>query len=157
MGVSKNRDNPKWMVYNGNPYQKKMIWGVPLFSETPICNLLMSFCAWCYWWKKTPPIEMDNATVLIYIPQYEYIFVSSYWPKLRMNQQLGVCGWYDCKLSQFRGVFAKALLPDVPELCTTAGHVMSWRNLSMAVCRTPAWPSFSKSRVTSMWNRPATK
>lgn len=41
--------------------------------------------------KKLHQLEMDNVTVLLYIPQYEYSFVSSYWPKLRMNQQLGVC------------------------------------------------------------------
>ena len=27
MGVSKNRGIPKWMVYNGKPYKKWMIWG----------------------------------------------------------------------------------------------------------------------------------
>ena len=27
MGVSKNRGTPKWMVYNGKPYEKWMIWG----------------------------------------------------------------------------------------------------------------------------------
>ena len=36
MGVSKTRDTPKWMVYDGNPLLKWMILGVPLFSETPI-------------------------------------------------------------------------------------------------------------------------
>ena len=37
MDVSKNRGTPKWMVYNGKPYQIKMDdLGVPLFSETPI-------------------------------------------------------------------------------------------------------------------------
>ena len=34
MGVSKNRGTPKWMVYNGKPYLKWMIWGYPYFSET---------------------------------------------------------------------------------------------------------------------------
>jgi len=27
MGVSKNRGTPKWMVYNGKPNKKWMIWG----------------------------------------------------------------------------------------------------------------------------------
>ena len=31
MGVSKNRGTPKWMVYNGKPYIKIDILGVPLF------------------------------------------------------------------------------------------------------------------------------
>ena len=38
MGVSKNRDTPKWMVYNGNPIKMDDL-GVPLFSETPIYHL----------------------------------------------------------------------------------------------------------------------
>jgi len=37
MGVSKNRGTPKWMVYNGKPLLKWMIWGEnPLFTETSI-------------------------------------------------------------------------------------------------------------------------
>ena len=37
MGVSKNRGTPKWMVdFMENPMNKRMIWGVPLFLETPI-------------------------------------------------------------------------------------------------------------------------
>ena len=37
MGVSKNRGTPKWMVYNGKPLLKCMIWGYHFFGETPIC------------------------------------------------------------------------------------------------------------------------
>ena len=37
MDVSKNRGTPKWMVKKmENPMNKWMIWGVPLFLETPI-------------------------------------------------------------------------------------------------------------------------
>ena len=36
MGVSKNRGTPKWMVYNGKPYEQMDDLGVPLFLETPI-------------------------------------------------------------------------------------------------------------------------
>jgi len=37
MDVSENRGTPKWMVYNGKPYENGMIWGEnPPFSETPI-------------------------------------------------------------------------------------------------------------------------
>ena len=35
MGVSKNRDTPKWMVYNGH-FIKMDDLGVPLFLETSI-------------------------------------------------------------------------------------------------------------------------
>ena len=34
LGVSKNRGTPKWMIYNGKPYQIDDL-GIPLFSETP--------------------------------------------------------------------------------------------------------------------------
>ena len=36
MGVSKNRGTPKWMVYNGKPLLKWMIWGYHYFLQTPI-------------------------------------------------------------------------------------------------------------------------
>ena len=36
MGVSKNRGTPKWMVYNGKPYEQMDDLGVSLFLETPI-------------------------------------------------------------------------------------------------------------------------
>ena len=36
MGVSLNGGTPKWMVYNGKPYDQMDDLGVPLFSETSI-------------------------------------------------------------------------------------------------------------------------
>ena len=35
MGVSKNRDTPKWMVYNEKPYWNWMIWGYHYFWKDP--------------------------------------------------------------------------------------------------------------------------
>ena len=35
MGVSKNRGTPKWLVYNGKPYEQMDDLGVRLFLETP--------------------------------------------------------------------------------------------------------------------------
>ena len=35
LGVSKNRGTPKWMVYNGKPHLKWMIWGYPYFWKPP--------------------------------------------------------------------------------------------------------------------------
>ena len=35
MGVSKNRGTPKWMVYNGKPLLKSMIWGYHDFWKHP--------------------------------------------------------------------------------------------------------------------------
>ena len=40
LGVSKNRKTPKWMVYNGKPYQQMDDLGVPLFFQTPIYIIL---------------------------------------------------------------------------------------------------------------------
>ncbi len=36
MDVSKTRGIPKWMVYNGKPYEQMDDLGVPLVLETPI-------------------------------------------------------------------------------------------------------------------------
>ncbi len=36
MDVSKNRDTPKWMVYNGKPYEQMGYLEAPVFLETPI-------------------------------------------------------------------------------------------------------------------------
>ena len=35
MGVSKNTGTPKWMVYNGKPYEQMDDLGIALFLETP--------------------------------------------------------------------------------------------------------------------------
>ena len=32
----KNRDTPKWMVYNGNPYKNGLFGGTPIFGNTHI-------------------------------------------------------------------------------------------------------------------------
>ena len=34
LGVSKNRGTPKWMVYNGKPYQNWWFGGTPIFGNT---------------------------------------------------------------------------------------------------------------------------
>ena len=36
MGVSKNRGTPKWMVYNGKPYQNRWFGGTTIFGSTQI-------------------------------------------------------------------------------------------------------------------------
>ena len=46
MGVSKNSDTPKWMVYNGKPYFLMDDLGVPLFLDTP-----MYVPVFLFWWK----------------------------------------------------------------------------------------------------------
>ena len=44
MGVSKNNGTPKWMVYNGKPYEQMDDLGVPLFLETPKCGNIAGLC-----------------------------------------------------------------------------------------------------------------
>ena len=44
LGVSKNRGTPKWMVYNGKPLLKWMIWGYPYFWKHPSHVYLL----WCH-------------------------------------------------------------------------------------------------------------
>ena len=41
MDVSTNRGTPKWMVYNGKPYEQMDDLGVPLFLETPTYSQLL--------------------------------------------------------------------------------------------------------------------
>ena len=44
MGVSKNRGTPKWMVYNGKPLLKWMIWGYHYFRKHPDPFSAISSC-----------------------------------------------------------------------------------------------------------------
>ena len=47
MGVSKNRDTRKWMVYNGKPLLKWMIWGYGCFGKHPY---MINICVQCLSW-----------------------------------------------------------------------------------------------------------
>ena len=46
LGVSKNSGTPKWMVYNGEPLSKWMIWGYPYFWNTHIFSATSSRSNW---------------------------------------------------------------------------------------------------------------
>ena len=56
MDVSKNRGIPKWMVSNGKPLLKWMIWGeTPLFLETPMSGTRdLSSLPICRWRNMIP-------------------------------------------------------------------------------------------------------
>ena len=59
--VSKNRGfPPKWMVYNGKPLLKWMMWGVPLFLETPMS--CQGFCMFLFfqWFSECPIRAVSN-------------------------------------------------------------------------------------------------
>ena len=46
MGVSKNRGTPKWMVYNGKPYKKGMIWAYHYFWKRPYIRIYNYIYIW---------------------------------------------------------------------------------------------------------------
>ena len=55
MDVSKNRGTPKWMVYNGKPLLKFMIWGYPYFWKHPNSPLRShTFC------ERYQPTYLEN-------------------------------------------------------------------------------------------------
>ena len=54
--VSKNRGTPKWMVYNGKPLLKWMIWGYPYFWKHP-CHV-KGFACFCF---SIAPNDFRNA------------------------------------------------------------------------------------------------
>ena len=56
MGVSKNRGTPKWMVYNGKPYQNGWFGGTPIFGNTHIIS---------YPWLQFPSGAPSLLSVLI--------------------------------------------------------------------------------------------
>ena len=58
LGVSKNRCTPKWMVYKGKPLLKWMIWGYPLFLETPISWYSMYFPGSYNPWSWSTPRQL---------------------------------------------------------------------------------------------------
>ena len=60
-GVSKNRGTPKWMVYNGKPLLKWMIWGYHYFRKHPDPFSAISSCNFirlCL--KKTFALQASN-------------------------------------------------------------------------------------------------
>ena len=58
LGVSKNRDTPKWMVYNGKPFLKWMIWGYPYFRKHPC--FLGDNRRYCWWLKSCTTWDVRN-------------------------------------------------------------------------------------------------
>ena len=52
MGVSKNSGIPKWMVYNGKPYQNGWFGGTPIFWKTFSTNYSLHFL-WKKFWSST--------------------------------------------------------------------------------------------------------
>ena len=99
MGVSKNRGTPKWMVYNGKPYeQMDDLGGFPIFLETPICPLASLFTqniTASAWWgipKKSPGhrIPVQKKTDQMRLERfftYDWINVSSFLGQLLGKKQ----------------------------------------------------------------------
>ena len=77
MGVSKNRGTPKWMVYNGKPYSKWMIWVYHYFRKHPytwICER-----PWCGSGKSEPNILTPKwwVPLMVMNPTVQYILTKS--------------------------------------------------------------------------------
>ena len=54
MGVSKNKGTPKWMVYNGKPYQNGWFGGTPIFGNTHMFLHHSALPTWHHLaWKKS--------------------------------------------------------------------------------------------------------
>ena len=83
VGVSKNKGTPKWMVYNGKPYQNGWFGGTTIFGNTHVvCSLARTFSAGIRrvgraWWilfaprgfaKLIPRVE--NMLYLVYIQNF---------------------------------------------------------------------------------------
>ena len=51
MGVSKNAGTPKWMVYNGKPYENGWFGGTPIFGNTQMIGFLQEVADKAHWTK----------------------------------------------------------------------------------------------------------
>ena len=58
MGVSKNRGTPKWMVYNGKPYQNGWFGDTPIFGNTHILFFCGGRDSW--FWDDDDDISSNN-------------------------------------------------------------------------------------------------
>ena len=66
MGVSKNRGTPKWMVYNGKPYEQMDDLGVPLFSETSVHIYIYKYIyIYTYIWERWGEMIQDHCKILV--------------------------------------------------------------------------------------------
>ena len=90
MGVSKNRDTPKWMVYNGNPYILKwMIWGYHYFWKHPHRGRGHRSRSGTFLLLPKTPMLSDSPTVLRFEPMLKG-FYGPFSPENRSNQT-----WFD--------------------------------------------------------------
>ena len=69
--LSKNKGTPKWMVYNGKPLLKWMIWGYHYFWKPPY---LTSFCCWSVG-PGTPPNKKSQRFHTLQATKYVLICV----------------------------------------------------------------------------------
>ena len=87
MGVSKNRGTPKWMVYNGNPYENGWFRGTTIFGNTHING-------WCLDWMEPDGKVVSLKAKEFLLPKWP----SSWWtpkdpsytpPKINMEPENG--------------------------------------------------------------------
>ena len=81
MDVSKNRGTPKWMVYNGKPYQNGWFGGTPIFGNTHISMYIPNF----------PQHSMGMISIcskyIAYIECLGYISYIHIYPRRRLDIQ----------------------------------------------------------------------
>ena len=100
MGVSKNRDTPKWMVYNGKPLLKWMIWRYDHFRKHP-------YVVWGFFldWAHFGPKHLSLQSLID--PQGKKQLVKMFkrtnaatqeTPLLEMENNKKLCPTVDCNL-----------------------------------------------------------
>ena len=92
MGVSENRGTPKWMVYNGKPYETGMIWGYHYFSKHPYSSLTTDFKPALWVSKKSPSTCIPLAAPPVTGHQPWGRYVKSIGPAALAGYFLGVAG-----------------------------------------------------------------
>ena len=80
MGVSKNRDTPKCMVYNGKPYWNGMIWGYPYFRKHPYFVQYSILRCEIWWEMKREKIEtLNDISLEVVATIFEMLLAFGWW------------------------------------------------------------------------------
>ncbi len=76
----KNRGTPKWMVYNGNPLLKWMIWGYPYFWKLPVVslNFANSPFPWLNLKEELPEADPENVNPVAWFKQFDIKAIGTY-------------------------------------------------------------------------------
>ena len=85
MGVSKNSGTPKWMVYDGKPYEIGWFGGTTIFGNIHIPSL-----SWGAGWPQLRPWEPSLATVdLLFRPRSQVDSIFQFLPGMLLHKKPG--------------------------------------------------------------------